>query len=164
MANKMRWRYGDTKPVVTKPIASGTIIQIGDLVHQGVGGEVATAVAVSYGGSLAEAQGNLHDVFLGVAMQQSRDGDTDPIRVATAGVFEFDCAAAQFELGDLVGADDNLASSALLNQQVIEVTDESLAIGRVTKREGSNATKVLVEIVSTVMTGGAQAPDSSSGA
>ena len=32
-------------------------------------------------------------------------GDTTPVRVATTGVFEFDCPAATFELGDLMGVD-----------------------------------------------------------
>ena len=38
-------------------------------------------------------------------MQRSRSGETAPIRVATTGVFEFDCASGTFELGDMVGAD-----------------------------------------------------------
>ena len=31
MSNKMRWRYGDTNPVQA-PVASSTVIEIGDLV------------------------------------------------------------------------------------------------------------------------------------
>ena len=42
---------------------------------------------------------------LAIAMQASRNGDTQPIRVATVGVFEFDCVSATFEVGKLIGVD-----------------------------------------------------------
>ena len=57
-------------------------------------------------------------------MQRSRSGETAPIRVATTGVFEFDCPSGTFELGDLVGADENAAGNGLLNQQVAKVSRE----------------------------------------
>ena len=68
-------------------------------------------------------------------MQRSRSGETAPIRVATTGVFEFDCPSGTFELGDLVGADENAAGDALLNQQVAKVAASQYAIGRVAKRQ-----------------------------
>ncbi len=46
-------------------------------------------------------------------MQQSRAGDTQDIRVATTGVFEFACAAATFEVGARIGVDDNAGGTAL---------------------------------------------------
>ena len=64
--------------------------------------------------------------FLGVAMQRSRSGETAPIRVATTGVFEFDCPSGTFELGDMVGADENAAGNALLNQQVAKVAASAI--------------------------------------
>ena len=94
------------------------------------------------------------DGFLGVAMQRSRAGDTDPIRVATTGVFELDCPSGTFELGDLIGADENTAGDALLNQQVDSVVTAARAVGRVARRVATAATSVLVDIRSTVMTGG----------
>ena len=89
-------------------------------------------------------------------MQRSRSGETAPIRVATTGVFEFDCASGTFELGDLVGADENAAGTALLNQQVAKVAASHYAIGRVAKRQAAATTSVLVDIRSTVMTGGVE--------
>ena len=96
----------------------------------------------------------LADAFLGVAMQRSRSGDAAPIRVATTGVFEFDCASGTFELGDMVGADANSAGTVLLNQQVAKVADSLHAIGRIAKRQSTATTNVLVDIRSTIMTGG----------
>ncbi len=94
--------------------------------------------------------------FLGVAMQRSRAGDTAPIRVATTGVFELDCPATTFELGDLVGPDANAAGNALLNQQVAKVAASRCAVGRVARRAPTPAASVLVDIRSTVMTGGVE--------
>lgn len=154
MADKMRWRYGETNPVVAA-VDAATVIEIGDLVYQDVD-DAKPASSQADQGSETANQELFADKFLGVAMQRSRSGDTTPIRVATTGVFEFDCPSSTFELGDLVGADENAAGNALLNQQVAKVTASRYAIGRVAKRVAPAATTVLVDIRSTVMTGGVE--------
>lgn len=138
MADQMRWRYGDTNPVISKPIASATVIEVGDLVEMAAGGDVTPASLHAWNTDLATTQDEFQNAFLGVAMQRSRAGDVEPIRVATSGVFEFDCAAATFELGALAAG------------------NEAKAIGRVAKRYGTSTTRALVEIFSTVMRGGPQ--------
>lgn len=157
MADSMRWRYGDTNPVVV-PVDSSTVIEIGDLVWLNVD-DARPASMATFGGSLTVAQENFHDQFIGVAMQRSRSGDTAPIRVATSGVFEFDCAAASFEIGARLGVDDNAGGTALENQKVIAVAAASpqLAVGACAKRVSPADTRVLVEVQSTVMRGGPQA-------
>ncbi len=152
MSDKMRWRYGDTNPVVAA-VDSATVIEIGDLVWQDTDDAKPASVQAD-GGSETANQETLSAAFLGVAMQRSRSGDIAPIRVATTGVFEFDCPSGTFELGDLVGADENTAGDALLNQQIAKVDDARYAVGRVAKREPIAGTSVLVDIRSTVMTGG----------
>lgn len=154
MSDKMRWRYGDTNPVVAA-VDSGTAVEIGDLVYQDVD-DAKPASAQSDQGSETANQELLADNFLGVAMQRSRNGDTDPIRVATTGVFEFDCPSGTFELGDLVGVDENAGGDGLLDQQVASVSASKYAVGRVAKRVPTAATSVLVDIRSTVMTGGVE--------
>jgi hypothetical protein len=150
----MRWRYGDTNPVVAA-VDSGTVIEIGDLVYQDVD-DAKPASAQADQGSETANQELFADNFLGVAMQRSRSGDTDPIRVATTGVFEFDCPSGTFELGDLVGVDENAGGDGLLDQQVAAVSASKYAVGRVAKRGSTAATRVLVDIRSTVMTGGVE--------
>ena len=86
-------------------------------------------------------------------MQRSRDGDTAPIRVAATGVFEFDCRPWICELGDLAGAIPN-ETGELQNQTVGLVNSSRYAIGRVAKREDIAVASVLIDIHSTVMTGG----------
>lgn len=156
MANTMRWRYGETNPVVL-PVASATAIEIGDLVYLDT--TVKPAGGLTYGASLAATQEAFHDVFAGVAMQQSRAGDTQDIRVATSGVFEFGCASATFDVGTRIGADDNTGATALENQQVIAVDGASpeLSIGYCAKRVNPEGTSVLVDVIGTVTHAGPQA-------
>jgi hypothetical protein len=157
MADVMRWRYGDTTPVVL-PVDSATVIEIGDLVWLNTD-DARPASMSTYGASLATAQETFHDTFVGVAMQRSRAGDTHSIRVATSGVFEYPCAAATFEVGARIGADDNAGATALENQLVIGVAaaNPERSIGYCARRVSPSDTKVLVDIVSTVLRGGPQA-------
>ena len=162
MSNVMRWRYGDTSPV-TMPVASADPVEIGDLVY--LESDVAKPAfrIDDIGGSgpldLAAAQEELHDKWIGVAMQYSPSGAADPIRIATSGVFEFDCASATFELGDRLGGDDNSGGDKLENQKLIAVPSNApeRSLGRVAKRVPTASTKVLVELHSTLMRDGPQA-------
>jgi hypothetical protein len=154
MADIMRWRYGDTNPVVL-PVDSGTVIEIGDLVYLATD-DARPASAQADQGTEAANQELFHDNFAGVAMQKSRSGDTAPIRVATSGVFEFVCPSGTFEVGALIGVDEAASGTALEDQQVAGVATVNLAIGRCAKRVNPADTKVLVDIVATVSHGGPQ--------
>ena len=154
MSDKMRWRYGDTNPVVAA-VDSATVIEIGDFVYQDTD-DAKPASSQADQASETANQALFADNFLGVAMQRSRSGDTDPIRVAATGVFEFDCPSGTFELGDLVGVDEAASGTALEDQQVAPVAASGYAVARVAKRVATAATSVLVDIRSTVMTGGVE--------
>ncbi|HTU27309.1 MAG TPA: hypothetical protein VMF30_18010 [Pirellulales bacterium] len=159
MTDTMRWRYGDTNPVVSKPVATGVTIEIGDLVAQDASGNVTPASTQTWTTDLPTTQGAFHTSFLGVAMQRSAGSDNGTIRVATTGVFEMECAAATFNLGDLV-APGKATGNALLSQQVVAVGagNESKAIGRVAGYVNPAGTSVLVAMCSTIMLGGPQTP------
>ena len=105
MSDILRWRYGDTSPVVI-PVESATVIEIGDLVYLDTD-DAKPAGAQADAGTEAANQEAFHDFFAGVAMQRSRAGDTAPIRVATRGVFEYPCPSSTFEVGALIGASEN---------------------------------------------------------
>jgi hypothetical protein len=154
VANTMRWRYGDTSPVML-PVDATTVIEIGDLVYLETD-DARPASAAADAGTEAANQEAFHDKFAGIAMQASRNGDTQPIRVATAGVFEFDCLSGTYEVGKLIGADENAGGTALEKQIVTPVATANLAIGRCAKRVNPAATRVLVDIVSTMQRGGPQ--------
>jgi len=155
MANTMRWRYGDTCPVML-PVDSATVIEIGDMLFLDTD-DAKPASAQPDQGTKSSNQQLFHDIFAGVAMQASRSGDTQPIRVATTGVFEFDCVSTTLEVGDVMGPDENVAGTALLNGTVIKVSAATNAVGRCAKRLNPAGTHVLVDIVSSVLKGGAQA-------
>lgn len=155
MANKMRWRYGDTNPVML-PVAADTIIEIGDMVYQESGAAIPASAAEDQGTEAANQEA-FHDAFIGIAMQHSPDGNTDPVRIATSGVFEMDCASSTFEIGDLLAADEDAGGTSLQNQVVVKVVTPNLAIGRCAKRANPAATRVLVDVVSTILRGGPQA-------
>lgn len=168
MSDKMRRRYGIVDSVESA-VDPETVIEIGDLLWQDVDDAKPASMLLKEldlgrgpGTDAASLQEQFAARFLGVAMQRSRSGDTTPIRVATTGVFEFDCPSSTFELGDLVGilqyadgTDPELSGRLkLCNQKVTKVINSQYAIGRVAKREAIATTSVLVDIRSTVMTGG----------
>ena len=155
MANTMRWRYGDTSPVVL-PVDSDVEIEIGDLVYLDID-DAKCASGQADQGSLDSNQELFHDNFVGVAMQSSPTGSADSIRIATSGVFEFDCPLSTFEVGGLVGVNENTGGTELEDQNLIAVATPNLAIGRCAKRLATSGNRVLVDIVSTVLRGGPQA-------
>ncbi|MHC4179901.1 MAG: capsid cement protein [Planctomycetota bacterium] len=150
MADVMRWRYGDTNPVMHR-VDSAQVIEIGDPVWQNT--DDARPASQISADSLINMQEAFVDNFIGVAMQRSASGDTNPIRVATTGTFEFACAAATFTEGDKVGM-AGTTGVALTDQTVVAVATTYATIGKVKKAYTSNTTSVLVQINSTIFTGG----------
>ena len=159
MSDVLRWRYGDTNPVIAA-VDSGSVIEVGDLVYLDVD-DAKPASSQTDQGDEASNQSLFAQNFLGVAMDRSRSGDTDPIHVATSGVFEFVCPSGTFELGQMVGVDEAASGTALEDQKVAAVTLGGRAIGRVARRQASAVTTVLVQIVSAIMAGGVAGTSSS---
>jgi len=155
MSDRMRWRYGETNPVIAA-VDAETVIEIGDLLYQE---DNLAKPASDQTDALSEGSNQIlfAENFLGPSMQRSRAGETDPIRVATTGVFQYDCPADTYYLGDMIGADENTAGNALLNQQVTKCASlPGRAIGRVARNEPLSATSILVDIRSRIMTGGVE--------
>jgi len=174
MSNNNRYRHRDRDEIdrseVLAAVDTTTVIEVGDLVWQGWGFvRVENGIAL-YGKAKAAFPASAMEMtvtvckqewfatnFLGVAMQGSSSGDDYPIReivrVATTGVFEFDCPSGTFELGDLISVDllEYPLYERLANQQVVKATSLRLAIGRVAKFEHKISTTVLVDIQSQVM-------------
>lgn len=158
MSNILRHKLWNSHPVVGA-VDSATVIEIGDLVYLDTD-DVKPASSQAAGSTLALTQESFHDKFLGVAAQQSRSGDTDPIRVDTDGVHEFPCDSDDWELGDLVGIAEStgfaLQDQKVVNLGVFSASVNARAIGKCAER-GTALTKVMVKIESTVMTGGPKA-------
>lgn len=148
----MGWKYGDTKPVLSKAVPTATVVQIGDLVGQAANGDPYSAADEAWDTNLSTTQTNFAAAFLGASGQRSRDGDTDPIRVNTSGVHEFACASDVFQIGQFVGA-AKASGNALLSQTVVKVDTAAEAIGVVSASYQSATTTVKVELASDIMEG-----------
>jgi hypothetical protein len=159
------WRCGDTNPVTVIP-ASATVIEVGDLLFKDPSDDKPKP-ASDMTDQLTEDlnQDAFQQFFLGVSLQRSRSGDTDPIQVATTGTFEFDCPSDTPKVGEMFGACEASSGTALEDKKVKAVASETKAIGRCAKEYASAVTKVWIKIKSTIMEGGvlAQEAGSSSG-
>lgn len=151
MSNKMRWRYGDTNPILA-PVDSATVIEIGDLLFLS-SGKAIPAKDITEGENAAATQTTFTSGFVGIAMQCSNSSDTTPIRVATTGYFDLSATSATFLLGDKVGIAADNDGTVLSNQTVAKVSSVNYMIGRVAKTESVATTSVLVKITSVIMNG-----------
>lgn len=148
MADRQLARRADAYEMRRLPVDSAQVIELGDMVWLN-GDDARPASAFSYvSGNLPGTQANFRQSFIGIAMGASESGETEPIPIATRGVFEMDVASATFEVGDLLGPDDNATPDALLDQQVIAIGENGYGgIMRVAERVGSAGTRVLAEIL-----------------
>lgn len=142
----------DTNPVVA-PVLTAQAVAVGDICGLS-SGNVIRAQDETWVTDLATTQTNFANKFLGVSGQQKDanlarvfGNSTDNlIRIDTSGIFEFDCASANFNIGDLVGPAKQ-TGNALESQKVVAVGSEALAIARVAEA-GTSITRVKVRLLS----------------
>lgn len=148
-----QYLYDDTAPVKAT-IATAKAVDAGDLVGMS-SGTLVKASDTAWDTNLATTQTAFALLFLGVAAQTKTsttvarvfgNSEDNVIMVSSAGVYEFDCASATFEVGDLVGPAKD-TGNALLDDKVVGVASEAYAIGRVVER-GTSITRVKVRLLS----------------
>lgn len=150
-----RYLYGDASPAIV-PVATAQAIAVGDIAAL-VSDTLVRAEDIAWDTDLATTQTALVAAFLGVCAQTKAANVAKPYgnsldnraRVDTTGVYEFDCASASFDVGDLVGAAKQ-SGNALESQKVVAVASEALAIGRVMEKT-SSSTRVKVKILSKLL-------------
>ena len=154
MSDNYRYRYGETNPV-RQTFDTTVAIAIGDLIYV-ASNKIYPASHYTWNTNLATTQQGISAVFLGVAAQRYDGSNVNgygikdgQIRVDTQGIFEFACASASFNVGDLVGIDTD-GSSHLLSQQVVAVGAMNEAIGRVVE-DVTSGTSVKIYIFSPLM-------------
>jgi len=155
-----RYIHSETQPVMA-PVLTAQAVAIGDLVGLS-SGNVIRAEDVEWDTNLATTQTAFAAAFLGVSGQHKvatvarvhGNSEDNVLRVASDGVFEFDCASASFAVGDLVGPAKQ-SGNLLESQKVAAVSSEAYAIGRVYEKT-SSATRVKVKLLSTKMPGARQ--------
>lgn len=140
------YKRGDRK-LVTYPVTAAQTWAKGEALCL-VSNALKSLTALGDSGTKAQNQAAARDQFVGISNVAVTSGSPANIQVATAGVFEFDCASATFNAGDLVAPIGTGSGSAVgVSSTSVEVTtDPAGAIGRVVKKYASATTRVQVEI------------------
>ncbi len=151
MSNQLRFRSGQVF-LHRLRVDSGTVIEAGDLVYLD-GDDVKPAADFPFTTDLATTQGNYAAAFLGIAHQQSADGDTDDLSIdfSPHAVYEMNVNAANYEVGDRLGPDE--LSAALMSQQLEAVPSADLAIARATEYKTSATSLLRVTLASAFHSG-----------
>lgn len=144
----MRWRYGETNPVVGQ-VPEDVSVEIGDLVYYD-SDSVKPASLYTVQSSKSLSQSGFAAKFLGVAMQRSPAGEISSIRIATSGVFEYDATQNTFILGAYVGIEERPSRAGIETQKVSTSTAEG-AVGRVVRREPVATNVVYIKIQSRII-------------
>lgn len=134
--NRLRFRSGQVHLRKVR-VDADTVIAAGDLVWLD-GNDVKSAADFPWTTNLANTQAAFTEKFLGIAHQQSAAGQTDPISVDVSplSVYEFDAAAAAYEVGQPLGPDES--SGSLMNQQ-LEAAVAASAVARAAEYAPSSA-------------------------
>lgn len=147
-----QYQYEDAREVKAV-IATAKAVDAGDLV--GISSDtLVRAEDTAWDTNLLTTQTAFATLFLGVSTQTKvadrarvfGNSEDNRIMVATGGVYEFDCASANFSMGDFVGPAKD-TGDALLSDKVVEVASEAAAIGRVVEA-GTALTRVKVRLLS----------------
>ena len=144
--------YGGTNPTIAT-VATAQAVAVGDICAM-TSNTITRAADETWDTNLATTQTAFVLKFLGVSGQQKDatvarvfgNATDNVIRIDAGGVFQFDCASATFEVGDLVGCAKQ-TGNLLESQKVVGVATEALAIGRVVER-GTSVTRIKVQILS----------------
>ncbi|QDU41040.1 hypothetical protein Mal4_54050 [Maioricimonas rarisocia] len=152
--NRLRFRSGQVQLRKVR-VDADTVIEAGDLVWLD-GDDARPAKDFPWDTDLATTQAGFAEKFLGVAHQQSRSGDADPISVDVSphSVYEFGVSPASFEIGQPLGPDENTGS--LMNQQ-LEAAAASSAIARSAEYTAGSVGTLRVTFASAYAAGSANA-------
>lgn len=132
--------------IVRLPVLTATVIEKGDLIQEDGTGRAQPASSEAWNSTVAQTRDDFKSAFVGVAQEPSANGETAEIAIATAGVFEYDCASTAWDYGDLVGSADDAAAGVALDDQNVESSALAGAIGEIVKTYDVATTRVLVRI------------------
>ena len=124
------------------PVASATVIEIGDLLYLDDDG-VKPASDIDWDSTLAATQDAFARRFAGVALQASAAGESYAIKVGVSGIFEFACASATFAVGDSIAPAKQSSANALEKKTVAAAS--GLGIASVYRMTASQ-TRALIDI------------------
>lgn len=107
-------------------------------------------------GSETGNQQLFHDLFMGIALDASAGGETDPIRLAIGGVWPRTCPSEIRTLDQMLGPDENGGGTGLLNTTVDNVSNANAAIGRLARAVPIAGTRCMVDMHQSMTRDGVQ--------
>lgn len=151
MSNENRYRNG-TQLVVKVPVASATVIEIGDFVCE-VDGKLLNIQTLQAAGTLSEvsaaaAQSSIADAFIGIALHASASGETQKVNVdiSIQSIYEYPLnSAGSLSFGNLIevlalssasnswGGRDQLISAGTTNPIAVCVEQSLTGTGKLIK-------------------------------
>ena len=132
--------------IVRLPVLTAVVIEKGDMVQEDSTGRAQPAGDETWNATTATTRDDFKSAWVGVAQESSQAGETAEIAIATAGVFEFDCASTAWDYGDLVGPADDADAGVALDNQNVESSALAGAIGEIVKTYDVATTRVLVRL------------------
>ena len=130
--------------VLSLPVDSGTVIEVGDLCYWDTD-DVKNAAAIADQGTEAQNKAYFSARFIGVALDASASGETADIRIARVGQFEYALDTALVAAQAVFTAVEVGADATDCDDQIVEIGSTS-AIGRLVKAGVIGDTKVTIEI------------------
>lgn len=151
MANKHRHRQGQME-LREYGVASATVIERTDMCWiDTTDNEVKNAATFPWGGgTLSLAQTDFANLFVGIAYEESKSGDTDDIGidVSADSVYEFDVTSATYNSGDVLGPSDNDVAVTFDDQSLEACSTTARAIARAFETKASAVTSLRVKFAS----------------
>lgn len=154
------WVAGETNTVAAR-VPETTFVDFGDLVYYWDGlafpaKDICNVIPFDEFDIMPHESLKIEDFigsrFLGIAMQKSDVGESEPIRIATTGVFKFDHEIeGKHCLGDMVGPVFDDESRRIIENKKVSSTFSRHRIGVVAKPEDDPTNKVHVKIFSALM-------------
>lgn len=125
-------------------VGANIVVNVGDFLY--LSSNLGVAVTALMAGNNAQVQGNAHNAFLGVSLEQHLNPQAAAtIAYAADGVWEGPCAdEAAKSIGQYYGIAGD--GSNAIAQKVQSVASYTLAIGVLTETKAANATSVKLNI------------------
>ena len=148
--NRQRWGMGAPIPM---PVASATVIEIGDFVCL-VSALLVPAASVADAGDAAANRKAVSNVFAGIAVSASRNGDTDDVLVVQEGIVMLNQkTAAAINVGTPV--EIYADASAAESQTIVAGTANPIAV--CVKTHDNTVTATICKLQENLIFGGSNA-------
>jgi len=122
MADQYRYRHGQQE-IATYGVALATVIERSDMLWiDTTNNEVKNAASFTFNNDLATTQAEFVDLFVGIAKESSTSAQSANLAVdiSADSVYEFGVTSATYNVGDPLGASDNVSALTLLDDQSLE--------------------------------------------